>query len=491
MSPSSSRRDGLVRFACGAVAVGLFGLAFAAERTEHFDTDPGWHGHNNRATTPPPREVRQDFGYSRTSHCGSAPGEIGGFISPAAEPAFYARKIPERTFSDVLSASGKLFCEGREFHLLLGFFNARTVNEWRTPNSVALRLYGRGNVFYAYVEYCTGRWRAGGDSPNGFVEAPEPGTDRVRMKGFRTGAVHRWSLRYDPQGNNGQGSITVTMDGETAVCHLNPGHKADGATFNRFGLLNVVKSPDTGGEVWLDDVTVNGETESFERDPGWEGFQNRRTYQSWNVRPRFDFGYSPTHYAGGRAAGEMGGIIFRGDGRFPNLMAFYGDRLANLTLDKPLKASGKVSLRRAVTDSDVPFGFFHARHSLESGGSDRISTPPDFLGFIVGGPSREGFMLVPAYRLHGAETRGAERGPYLLPDGTPHDWTLEYKPPRDNAPGEITVTLDGERASVSLPREHQAMGAHFDRFGLITTHTDGNAQHLYFDDLTYTWSQAE
>ena len=34
-----------------------------------------------------------------------------------------------------------------------------------TPNSVALRLYGRGDVFYAFVEYATGRWRAGGDSP--------------------------------------------------------------------------------------------------------------------------------------------------------------------------------------------------------------------------------------------------------------------------------------------------------------------------------------
>jgi hypothetical protein len=34
------------------------------------------------------------------------------------------------------------------------------------------------------------------------------------------------------------------------------------------------------------------------------------------------------------------------------------------------------------------------------------------------------------------------------------------------------------------------IGAHFNRFGVITTHTDGNAQQLYFDDLTYTWTQA-
>ena len=29
-------------------------------------------------------------------------------------------------------------------------------------------------------------------------------------------------------------------------------------------------------------------------------------------------------------------------------------------------------------------------------------------------------------------------------------------------------------------------GTHFNRFGIITTHIDGNGQTVYFDDLTYT-----
>src|SRR6266404_8520792 len=84
----------------------LSGLStsLAAERTENFDKDPGWDGHNNRATRPEPRNIRQDFGYSTTSHAGgAAPGEIGGFISPAAEPVYYAKEISTRTFNEPLS----------------------------------------------------------------------------------------------------------------------------------------------------------------------------------------------------------------------------------------------------------------------------------------------------------------------------------------------------------------------------------------------------
>src|SRR5207248_3884905 len=125
----------------------------------------------------------------------------------------------------------------------------------------------------------------------------DPTTGRVRLRGFPTGVAHQWSLKYDPLGNNGGGAMTVTLGGETAVCHLAPGHKADGAAFDRFGLLPVLKSAAGGGEVWLDDVTVNGEADDFAQDPGWEGVGNRREYEAADVRPRFDFGFSPTNQA--------------------------------------------------------------------------------------------------------------------------------------------------------------------------------------------------
>src|SRR5262245_3013780 len=89
----------------GLLLVGFVDVLLAAERTERFDKDPGWEGHNNRATELQPRKVRQDFGYSASAHAGGKPGELGGWITPAAEPAYYAKKLPVKTFDDPLTAS--------------------------------------------------------------------------------------------------------------------------------------------------------------------------------------------------------------------------------------------------------------------------------------------------------------------------------------------------------------------------------------------------
>jgi hypothetical protein len=96
-------------------------------------------------------------------------------------------------------------------------------------------------------------------------------------------------------------------------------------------------------------------------------------------------------------------------------MAYYGDRLEPLTLDRPLRASGKVCLRRGVSDSTVLVGFFHARDSMRVNPSQRSGLPQDFLGVAIDGPSREGFYFAPAYRVHG-DGRGQAAGkgsPYV------------------------------------------------------------------------------
>src|SRR5262249_18418349 len=155
---------------------------------------------------------------------------------------------------------------------------------------------------------------------------------------------------------------------------------------------------------------------------------------------------SPTRHAGGRAAGELGGLVFRGDCRFPDRMACYGDRLAMLTLDKPLKASGKVSLRRGVSDSTTLLGFYHSKDSLTVNPSQASGWPRSFLGVAVEGPSREGFLFYPAYRVKSdgqANAKGADL-PHILPNGRSHDWSLEYAPAGAGGRGRIVVTLGGK-----------------------------------------------
>ena len=53
----------------------------------------------------------------------------------------------------------------------------------------------------------------------------------------------------------------------------------------------------------------------------------------------------------------------------------------------------------------------------------------------------------------------------------------------------MTVKLDGGTVTLEVPRANQTAGARYDRFGLITTRVDGNAQRIFFDDLTYTVAQ--
>ena len=186
----------------------------------------------------------------------------------------------------------------------------------------------------------------------------------------------------------------------------------------------------------------------------------------------------------------MGGLVFRGDCRFPDRMASYADRLQDLTLDKPIHASGKVCLRRGVTDSTVLFGFFHSEISMKSNSSQNSGLPKCFLGISTDGPSREGFFFSPTYRINGDGHGQAKRDqPRIFPDAQSYDWSLDYSPTGANGRGEICATLGKQSVRLPLGAGHKTTGAQFNRFGLITTWIDGNSQNIYFDDLRYTCRQ--
>src|SRR4051812_36898583 len=96
------------------ILVALTACAHGDEKTktESFDRDPNWEGVNNRtARTNTPYTVKQDFGFSNTHRAGGkSPGEIGGYIMPSCEVAYYGKAIDTKTFNDPLTASGTFSC---------------------------------------------------------------------------------------------------------------------------------------------------------------------------------------------------------------------------------------------------------------------------------------------------------------------------------------------------------------------------------------------
>jgi hypothetical protein len=172
-----------------------------------------------------------------------------------------------------------------------------------------------------------------------------------------------------------------------------------------------------------------------------------------------------------------------------------------LTLEKPLKASGRIVLRRAVQDSSTLIGFFHVPRSVTINPDSRKSPrnwfdylPRPFVGVALKGPSREGYFFHPTYRVDD-DRGGGNPGdaiancPRIGPDDVARDWSFEYSPTAAGGNGQITVTLDGQSATLDLPDGHKAAGARFNRFGIVSNWVDGNGQVVYLDDLTYTTRQ--
>jgi hypothetical protein len=445
----------------------------AAVRFESFDQEPkSWQGVHNRSAIP--QAVTQDFGFM------PAQKRVGGRITPAAEPAFYGYRLPKPlSFDDRVTASGKLYVAPGAGHFLLGLFNTNTLNEWRTPNTMAARINGRGEVgFHCHAEYCTSKWRAGA----GLIRK----SGSYDFKEIPAGRVYEWKFEYSPDAENGSGAFKFTLNGDSDIVSVPAGHRADGARFTHFGILPVLKSVDSPGDFWIDDVVINGKVFDFEADPNWDGLHNRRTYETRNRRPAFDFGWSSTRHAGGKAAGELGGLAFRGDCRYPQRMACYGDPVASLTLKHELRASGRVVMTRGVTDSAACFGFYNSAESMKSNPAQNQAIPKSFLGINIEGPSNEGFYFYPFCRTSTGDARipRMQDCPKIYPDSKAHTWSLKYVPP-----GNVTVTLDNHLCHLTLPIEAEELATSFDRFGICTTWIDGNAVTMYLDDIEYTCSR--
>ncbi len=453
-------------------------------KDEDFSLDPNWDGFRNRLLPEKLPVVRQQFGYAKTNHAGGkGVGEIGGTVQRSFRRAYYAKAIDEKNLSQRLSASGRLAVTHAEggSGILFGWFN-ETSDGWRTPNSIGLRIDSNGGRYLMFYEYGTRNWKTGG---GGAFEGERWQT--TPTKPFAAdGTANHWSLDYDPRAENEPGQLTFAIDERTYSIPVPVEHKNEGAVFNRFGLWNV-QLAGAPLDVYFDDLVIDGQHENFDADPGWVGADNKIEFTEPIVRPYHNFGHSPTANAGGEA-GEIGGVIFRDEAP-----AYYGADVGSLSLDVPLVASGKIVFCRAGSDSGVYLGWFNAQAKQNKQTPDYEKPQTDYLGILIEGPSSVGHYFRPCYATAAGKgdapmedpPTGKPR-PLIKPDRQLHTWTLAYDPQQDRERGRITLSLDGEKHSLTLKEGERGQGARFDRFGLFNLQAGGHHVEIYLDDIQYT-----
>jgi hypothetical protein len=493
----------LVVLAVAIATAGVKGPPEQAIKTESFDKDPGWEGHNNRLLPEVLPSITQDFGYSETHFASTKKGELGGKVVRCMTPCYYAARIEPKTLNDKLSASGTFALKGAagSSGVFFGWFNSKQPSGGGRPvGSLGMDFDGEPAGARLAVRMIASDNRVCGTFITPFI----PGKFRptpLKLDGTR----YSWTMTYDPNANDGKGRFHFTIKShgtrpepldarrlpadfpaahrKEALGHfpnttefsvdLPAGFKKQGATFDRFGLLNITK-PGNAMTIYIGDLEHDGRTEDFSIDPGWVGEKDRATVANPPVGAH-DFGFSPkTNIAGGKA-GELGGDLWR-SGKY----GYYADRVGPLSLDDRLEASGKVVLKVGAPDSDVYLGWFSSadkkRPPVESG---------NFLGIHVGGPTRVGHYFIPRLATAKGTKAKVESGPILTP-GKVFDWSLVYDPAANSGQGELRVTLGKETATLPLKKGVKAEGAHFDRFGLFNSTIGGQLVRIYLDDLKYT-----
>jgi len=478
----------------GWLCVLVFGDARAADPVGatrfEFTADPDWDGYRNRLLGDRLRETRQDFGYRTSQHAGGAhAGEVGGFVQRSTTPAYYALPIPPRDADQTLVASGKLAVTAAEggSGALVGWFHDQSSRGWRTPNSVAMRIDGNGGSFWLFFEYGTRDWQTGGGGAfagDRYQTTPTPP--------FRAdGAAHDWRLEYDPHAASGRGMLRLSIDDREYEYELPEGHRQAGFELNRFGIWNQHSSGD-GLELYLDDLTVDGQRLEFDQDPAWDTLGNQAKFLDRVRRPLHDFGHSRSQHAGAQL-GEIGGIFFRDE-----QPAYYAARRRVSTLDTPLRAAGKIAMLQGGADSGVYLGWFDSASKRAKTDADYDTPQRNYLGAAIEGPSRVGHYFRSVYATREGASGGAPLDgdaaalPSIIrPDGRAHDWALQYDPRAAEGRGALSVVFDGREHRVELTAEQRRQGAVFDRFGVFTIQAGGNHLELYLDDLEIMDAGAE
>jgi hypothetical protein len=226
---------------------------------EDFSADPQWSALGNHVNFEDHEQGGvHDFGYSAQTHyAGGSAGEIGGLFWRSGSYGYYADRVGPLSLNDHLQASGKIVLQtaAQDSGMYFGWFNSAEKEYCPTQagNFLGVKIGGPtrvGHYFlpaYATAKHTPIQFKGNeGHAVNVSIEA-RSGPVIVPEK------MYEWTFDYDPQANDGNGSIQLTLGDQSVSLKLKDGDKAKNATFDRFGLF----TNHIGGsfvKVYVDDV---------------------------------------------------------------------------------------------------------------------------------------------------------------------------------------------------------------------------------------------
>ena len=83
----------LLAWGVSQMIVGPASLGQVVRIHQDFSRDPGWDHYQNRIVGTDMPKIVQDFGWRRTDHTRSGPGEIGGRVENSRRQAYYAMPL--------------------------------------------------------------------------------------------------------------------------------------------------------------------------------------------------------------------------------------------------------------------------------------------------------------------------------------------------------------------------------------------------------------
>ena len=271
-------------------------------KSESFDRDPGWEAHNNHILPEKPRTVTQDFGYDAATgemggraHADDEAGVLRGRARQAEDAQRQAHRVRhvrahanDRRQRRVLRVVQREPARGhRPADRLARPALRRRARRRAAGRAAAHRLQPAAAASSSRGSSGTARRRSkprSGPRRSATTARATPGrSPTTPTPPAATGRCSSWSSATPP--------TPADFEGKPVTFDLPPGYKHEGATFDRFGLMNGTK-PGGMMTIHFDDLSFDGKRDDFAADPGWVESGNRSAYEDHAVGAH-DFGFSP------------------------------------------------------------------------------------------------------------------------------------------------------------------------------------------------------